>query len=153
VAAELQRWGIDIDDSAGTPLDCTPPGVFLRLVLELADSKAAPVALLAALKHPLAAGGLAPEAFRDLARQLEHAVRGPRPAAGFPGLKAALSGRKAALLGFVDRLVKCLGRLLDCLAQDHVSLAELLTAHLAAAEALAGSDSETGIARLWCEPA
>ena len=34
VAAELRRWGIEIDDSAGAPLDKTPPGVFLRLVLD-----------------------------------------------------------------------------------------------------------------------
>src|ERR1700704_5383339 len=56
VAAELRRWDIDIDDSAGLPLNHTPPGVFLRLVLDLAESALAPVPLLAALKHPLAAG-------------------------------------------------------------------------------------------------
>ena len=38
VAAELRRWGIAIDDSAGLPLNRTPPGAFLRLVLDLADS-------------------------------------------------------------------------------------------------------------------
>src|SRR5205085_4781818 len=26
VAAEMRRWGIDIDDSAGVPLNRTPPG-------------------------------------------------------------------------------------------------------------------------------
>ena len=31
VAAELERWNIAIDDSAGLPLARTPPGVFLRL--------------------------------------------------------------------------------------------------------------------------
>ncbi len=45
VAAELRRWGIDIDDSAGLPLNRTPPGVFLRLVLDLAASAARPGAL------------------------------------------------------------------------------------------------------------
>ena len=78
VASELRRWDIDIDDSAGLPLNRTPPGVFLRLVLDLAASQLAPVPLLAALKHPLASGGLPPVAFRDLARQLEQAIRGPR---------------------------------------------------------------------------
>ena len=58
VAVELRRWGIEIDDSAGLPLNRTPPGAFLRLVLDLAGSRLAPVPLLAALKHPLAAGGL-----------------------------------------------------------------------------------------------
>src|SRR5208283_1130227 len=80
VAAELRRWGIDIDDSAGLPLARTPPGAFLRLVLDMAESELAPVPLLAALKHPLAAGGLAPGEFRELARRLEGEIRGPRPA-------------------------------------------------------------------------
>ncbi len=44
VAAELGRWGIEIDNSAGTPLDATPPGVFLRLVAEMAAQRLAPVA-------------------------------------------------------------------------------------------------------------
>src|SRR5260221_658298 len=37
VAAELRRWCIDIDDSAGLPLNRTPPGAFRRPVLDLAD--------------------------------------------------------------------------------------------------------------------
>ena len=149
VAAELRRWDIDIDDSAGLPLNRTPPGVFLRLVLDLADSALAPVPLLAALKHPLAAGGLAPAVFRDLARRLEAAIRGPRPAPGFAGLRAALAGNDALLLGFVDRLERCLGGLAERLDRDSVALVELAVAHIAAAERLAATDSETGVARLW----
>src|SRR5690349_9141668 len=34
VAAELRRWDIEIDDSAGVPLARTPPGAFLRLLVE-----------------------------------------------------------------------------------------------------------------------
>ena len=82
VAAELRRWGIEIDDSAGVPLNRTPPGAFLRLVLELVANGLAPVSLLAALKHPLAAGGLDPASFRERARRLERAILGPRPAPG-----------------------------------------------------------------------
>src|SRR5207244_2856975 len=90
VATELRRWGGGIDDSAGLPLNKTPPGIFLRLVLDLADSELAPVPLLAALKHPLAACGRAPETLRALVRRLETAVlRGPRPAPGIAGLAAA----------------------------------------------------------------
>src|SRR6202167_4691888 len=89
VAGELRRWGIEIDDSAGTPLANTPPGVFLRLVLEAAGEDLAPLPLLALLKHPLAACGLAPGRFRELARQLElGAQRGPRPTPGVRGRRA-----------------------------------------------------------------
>ena len=153
VAAELRRWDIDIDDSAGLPLNRTPLGAFLRLVLDLAESGLAPVPLLAALKHPLAAGGLAPEVFRDYARRLEHAIRGPRPAPGFAGLRAALDPKDRLLHGFVDRLEHHLGGLMEQLARDAAPIAELATAHIAAAEQLAATDAETGIARLWQETA
>ena len=152
VAAELRVWDIDIDDSAGLPLGRTPPGAFLRLVLDLADSALAPVPLLAALKHPLAAGGLAPEIFRDQARRLEAAIRGPRPAPGFAGLRAALA-RDAGLRGLVDRLEGCVGRLTELLVADGAPLGDLVIAHVAAAERLAATDSETGIARLWRDAA
>ncbi len=153
VAGELRRWDIDIDDSAGLPLNRTPPGVFLRLVLDLAASGLAPVPLLAALKHPLASGGLAPAAFRDLARQLEQAIRGPRPAPGFAGLRAALAGERVGLARFVDRLEACFGPLPELLVADAVPLSRLAAAHVEAAERLAATATETGGERLWREVA
>src|SRR5438105_1851956 len=153
VAAELRRWDIDIDDSAGLPLNRTPPGVFLRLVLDLAASQLAPVPLLAALKHPLASGGLAPAVFRDFARRLERAILGPRPAPGFTGLRAALAGESADLRRFADRLDACLGRLPQLLAGDAVPLSRVAAAHIEAAERLAASATETGGERLWQDAA
>ena len=153
VAAELRRWGIEIDDSAGVPLNRTPPGTFLRLVLELAESGLAPVPLLAALKHPLAAGGLDPGAFRRLARRLEEAILGPRPAPGFAGLRAALGNADAGLRRFVDRLGACLGRLPELIESGAVPLARLVIAHVEAAERLAASGTEAGSVRLWAEAA
>jgi ATP-dependent helicase/nuclease subunit B len=153
VAAELRRWDIDIDDSAGLPLNRTPPGVFLRLVLDLAASGLAPVPLLAALKHPLASGGLPSVAFRDLARQLEQAIRGPRPAPGLAGLRAALAGERVGLARFVDRLEACLGPLPELLVADAVPLSRLAAAHIEAAERLASTATETGGERLWRETA
>ena len=151
VAAELRRWDIEIDDSAGLPLSRTPPGAFLRLILELAESQLAPVPLLAALKHPLAAGGLTPAAFRDLARQLEHKILGPRPAPGFAGLAAALNGASPHLCRFVDRLQACLGGLPELLVADVLPLARLVGSHIEAAERLAATTTESGGERLWQE--
>jgi ATP-dependent helicase/nuclease subunit B len=153
VAAELCRWTIDIDDSAGLPLARTPPGAFLRLVLDMAASELAPVPLLAALKHPLAAGGLAPEEFRELARRLEDKIRGPRPAPGLAGMRAALGDKDYELRRFVDRLEACLGELPALLAAQEVSVVALASAHIAAAERLAASRDESGTARLWREAA
>ncbi len=152
VAAELRRWNIEIDDSAGLPLNRTPPGVFLRLVLDLAASSLAPVPLLAALKHPLAAGGLAPIAFRELTRSLERAILGPRPAPGFEGLRATFDA-DLELLRFTDRLEACVGSLPHLLAAKRVPLARLAEAHIEAAERLAATDAEGGGARLWRDAA
>jgi ATP-dependent helicase/nuclease subunit B len=149
VAVELRRWGIGIDDSAGLPLNRTPPGAFLRLVLELAESGLAPVPLLAALKHPLAAGGLDPPVFRRQARRLERAILGPRPAPGIPGLRAALRDEDTGLHRFVDRLDACLGRLPELLDMGAVPLARLVIPHIEAAERLAASATEAGSSRLW----
>ena len=149
VAAELRRWDIDIDDSAGLPLNRTPPGAFLRLVLDMAESQLAPVPLLAALKHPLAAGGWAPERFRDRARRLEAKIRGPRPAPGFAGLRAAIETKYGSLHRFLDRLERCVGDLTEQLRRDRAPITDLVAAHIAAAEQLAETDAESGIARLW----
>lgn len=51
VAAELTRWGLSIDDSAGQPLSATPAGSFLRLVCETVAEDFAPAPLLALLHH------------------------------------------------------------------------------------------------------
>jgi ATP-dependent helicase/nuclease subunit B len=154
VAVELSRWGIAIDDSAGLPLNRTPPGVFLRLVLDLAASELAPIPLLAALKHPLAAGGLAPAVFRDQTRRLEQAIRGPRPAPGFAGLMRAVSGRRDdQLRAFVARLQACLGDFPDLLEAGAIRLRRLVTAHVEAAERLAATEDESGADRLWREVA
>ena len=60
VAAELLRWGVIADDSAGEKLAETPPSVFLRLLMRAVAEDLAPVPLLALLKHPLAGAGLDP---------------------------------------------------------------------------------------------
>ncbi len=60
VSAQMQRFGVAIDDSAGRPLMDTPPGYFMCLLAEMVASGAAPSPLLALLRHPLAAAGMEP---------------------------------------------------------------------------------------------
>lgn len=156
VATELRRWGVLVDDSAGTPLGETPPGMFLRALAAMAAERFAPVPLLSALKHPLAAGHLPPPAFRARVRLLERAVlRGPRPAAGLDGLRAAVSGlakgdgRRAELLDWLDGLDAVLRPLAEGLAAPAIAAAELAERHFRAAEWLAASDEAPGALRLW----
>ncbi|MHA1114122.1 MAG: double-strand break repair protein AddB, partial [Alphaproteobacteria bacterium] len=138
VAAELRRWDIEIDDSAGTPLARTPPGAFLRLAAACLAEDAAPVPLLALLKHPLAAGGLAT------------ILRGPRPGPGFAGLDRALKAVKAAeLKAWLTPIAKAAKPFARLLGRPSVALVDILRAHVAFAEALAASDADTGAEGLW----
>lgn len=114
VAAELGRWDIGIDDSAGKPLAHTPPGQFLLLLLQAVEEEFAPVPLLALLKHPLAAAGYDPAEFRRLARLLDrHCLRGPRPNRGFAGIRDVIAGCDArdTLLPWIKAIEKCLAPL------------------------------------------
>jgi ATP-dependent helicase/nuclease subunit B len=149
VAGELRRWNIEIDDSAGRPLAATPPAVFLRLTAAVIAEQAAPAALLALLKHPLAAMGESPAECRRLARELERKLlRGPRPR---PGLKTLARARDlpAALRPFLARLAGAAEDLAKSMARSKALPRDLLAAHVAFAQDLAASDEESGEARLW----
>tara|TARA_R110000772_G_scaffold215694_2_gene326290 strand:+ start:133956 stop:136940 length:2985 start_codon:yes stop_codon:yes gene_type:complete len=153
VKAELARWGVALDDSAGTPLAETAAGAFLRLTAALAAEDFAPVPLLAALKHPKAALAGDPAHLRALARRLETAkiVRGIRPAPGIAGLRAAVRLLKepGPLPGLIDRLERAAAPFADLIKNREVAPQDLASAHLAFAEALAASGEETGAERLW----
>ena len=150
VAAELRRWRIEVDDSAGEPLGETAPGAFLRLTARMIAEGAAPVPLLAALKHPLAAGGQAPATFRRSVRAMETAIlRGPRPAPGFAGLRAALKDNDAAIRLWLEGLEAAAAPFAALMALPQADLRTLLQAHVEFAEWLAAAADETGPARLW----
>lgn len=93
VCAELMRWGLAVDDSAGIALAATPLGLFARLCAEIMAEGLKPVPLLALLKHPLARLAMAPARLRRAARILEIAVlRGPRLAPTIDALRRRLAG-------------------------------------------------------------
>lgn len=150
VAAELGRYGIAIDSSAGRPLGETPPGALLRLVADLAAAALHPIALLACLKHPLASGGQRRDAFRRRVRKLERRVlRGPRPEPGIQGLRAALeaAGGDDSLGPWLERLGQAMAPLTGLMEAARAAPADLLAAQVGFAEWLA-FDTEAG-ERLW----
>ncbi len=78
VTAELARWHIAPDDSAGHPGKLTAPGVFLRMVAAALGHPLAPVNLMEILKHPLS--GVDRKTHLRLARRFEsEALRGGPP--------------------------------------------------------------------------
>ncbi|HEV2564622.1 MAG TPA: double-strand break repair protein AddB [Microvirga sp.] len=96
VAAELGRWGLSVEDSAGIPLSDTPAGRLARLAAEAAADDLRPVRLLALLAHPMVRLGLSRETVEHAASVLEIGVlRGPAPALGIEGMRAALASRRA----------------------------------------------------------
>jgi ATP-dependent helicase/nuclease subunit B len=158
VTAELKRWRIEIDDSAGQPLQQTAPGAYLLALCDAAANEWAPIPLLALLKHPLAAGGRALGYLRRQARRLDRGLlRGPRPAPGWGGLRQAIEARdQFSKLTDLDReklprVVARLERATEAMAgwSEKQPPLERLRALIASAEALAATDEENGVERLW----
>jgi ATP-dependent helicase/nuclease subunit B len=148
VAAELKRFGVLADDSAGSPLAARPAAAFLRLVALAWTEGLAPVALLSVLKHPLCAMGLESRICRERARQMELALlRGPRLGPGIAALRAALGVASEALQDLGERLEAALMPLAEL---GRSALPDrLLGALLQAGEALAATDKKTGADALW----
>ena len=86
VAAQMRRWDLDIDDSAGTPLDKSTPALLIRSLLDVASDGCPPSSLLDLLKNPLV-DTLAPNAVTTLERL---ALRGPQPGVGLAGIHQRL---------------------------------------------------------------
>ncbi|QFR34560.1 double-strand break repair protein AddB [Ancylobacter sp. TS-1] len=153
VAAELLRFEVAIDDSAGEPLSESVPGRLARLVADVCHAALAPVPLAALLRHSLARLGLERPALDAAADALELTVlRGPRPRAGADGLVAAVAGfdprdhhpsdprasvaeeDRARAADLAGRVAEALAPLL-ALGQGEHPFAVLLGAHRAALEA------------------
>jgi ATP-dependent helicase/nuclease subunit B len=161
VAARLGHWGIEVDDSAGTPLPATSAGSFFRLIAEMVGDGFAPLGVLGCLKHPLAAGGMEPARFRDTIRALEiHVLRGPRPAPGLRGLRqrintalesAARQDRETLthLGSWARDLAQLMAPFAAAMSGPDIALGDIVRAHVGAAEALAATATESGATRLW----
>jgi ATP-dependent helicase/nuclease subunit B len=96
VAAELARWGVEVEPSAGRPLGETQAGVFARLALAAARDFA-PAPLVALFGDRLSRLGRAAPAFDDAARALEIGVlRIVLPPGGLADPAQALAAGRAA---------------------------------------------------------
>lgn len=136
VAAQLQRWDIKVDDSAGRPLSLTPVGIFLRLIAEACEEGAGNIPLMSLSKHPFTVAGMERTTLLNLMREYEKKVlRNHAP-------NTALSQR---LTPFFEMLHP-LSRLLQ---QESADFKQLLTCHLRLAETLAADTEKSGAEKLW----
>lgn len=169
VSAELRRFGIEADDSAGTPLARTPPATLFAAMIRAAYRPGDPVVLIELLDHPLLRLGMA----RDRARAAAEAVElvALRGGAGRPDLATldALfttrlsslrsgsrqpnwlervdAGRIADAHALLDRLAAALGPLLS-LRDQAVELATLAHRSVECLEGL-GRDAEGSTSDLY----
>ncbi len=60
VSAELQRFGVEVDDTGGTPLKITPAAQFLRNLIDVCFGDSGNVALASLIKNPFCLAGSSP---------------------------------------------------------------------------------------------
>ncbi|SIS58151.1 double-strand break repair protein AddB [Phaeovulum vinaykumarii] len=149
VTAALDRWGLRPDDSAGLPLDLSPPGRLLRHVAGLMGRPLEPEPLLILLKHPLTATGADMRGpHLRLTRELElwmrrRGVAFPAPATLAPWIARDPEVRAPWAAWFLDALAE-----LETAAE--ASLADHIGLHLRVTEALAaGPGGDVAASGLW----
>ncbi|TNJ45508.1 double-strand break repair protein AddB [Phaeobacter sp. B1627] len=146
VSAALDRWNILPDDSAGLPLQLSPPGRFLRHVADLFCRPLQADMLLTLLKHPLTHSGDARGPHLRHSRELElHMRRYGPPFPDAAALQNFGTGRDL-LPGWADWLANTLAH------QDRTG-PRPLSAWVAdlrrIAEAIAAGSQATGSGGLW----
>lgn len=155
VSAELATQGILVDDGAAQPALKMPEARFIRLVLSWlcslrGDEGNVPEAMLAMLKHPLAAMGMPPAECRQAAREIERHVLRQRAS-----MQDWRSVMKLASLARLSSMAEMLLKVLDALAAPLLAMPKWqdastwFQAHITLCEAMAASDEASGAERLW----
>lgn len=102
VAAQLRRWGIAVDDSAGKPLLQLPEGSLILALAEAVASRFAVTNILEIAKHPLVHAGEKRLAWLERSRSLDMHLRGPASGIGLRAIAARLQTEAADNQTLVD---------------------------------------------------
>ncbi|OJU30972.1 MAG: double-strand break repair protein AddB [Alphaproteobacteria bacterium 65-37] len=150
VAAELRRWQIEVDDSAGQSLADSAPATLLRALVTAVDADFAPVDLLALLKHPLCTLGLSRPALLDAARRLDRkGLRGLKPAPGLSALKALIGEKNFGDPADRRQVVDLIDRLEAAVADLTAPMAAGAAPHLLLDATLAAAEKLAPVETLW----
>lgn len=150
VSAALDRWNILPDDSAGTPLQLTPPGRFLRHVAALFHQVSSAEAVITLLKHPLTHSNATRGPHIRWTRELELYLRKkgiPHPSAEDLTAWATKLDEPGAQ-DWANWVAACL---LDKQDPKQRTLPDHVERHLALAEHLARGPEGDGAGDLWGE--
>lgn len=90
VAAQLRRWNIAVDDSAGRPLLQTPEGTLIFALAKAVASRFSATDILEIVKHPLVESGESRLAWLEQARALDQHLRGPAEGIGITAVTQRL---------------------------------------------------------------
>ncbi|MEM1380048.1 MAG: double-strand break repair protein AddB [Pseudomonadota bacterium] len=156
VAAKLNGWGIEIDDSGGRPLLGAYRATLLRAIARLMDDPSDPVAMATLIHHQLFSLGMDAAERRPKVQACDRFLRGRRPRQGWDGILASLDDdwrpfrgndeEKAAVASLLGRL-RSLFETHDP-GPDH-PFADRLTGHISLACALCALPGENGRERLF----
>ena len=155
VVVEMDRFGVQLDDSAGEPLSDAPPGAFLMRILEAAGDPGSALGFIALAASPLFALGEPRATLKpDLGAMERAALRGRRPGSSFDALYEAVTEgagkdeRAAARWGDIIRRTAAAFQPLTDLGETAAAKnwAEALAR---TGEALAGDGEAAGADRLW----
>ena len=102
VAAQLRRWGIEVDDSAGIPLLQTPPGTLTLALVDAISSRFSASSILAIAKHPLVFAGEQRLEWLDKVRMLDLALRGTANGLGLSAITTRLQAARKVNAYLVD---------------------------------------------------
>lgn len=149
VSAVLARWGIVADDSAGMPLQLSPPGRLLRHVADTLMTPMTGEALLVLLKHPLSnsSGDRGPHL--RWTHELELQVR--RDGLPFPTGEDVRNwangrGKEAERTDWADWLADWLDGLV---VGEEGAMQQQVDRHIALTEALSRGPVREGSGQLW----
>ncbi|MEM7240592.1 MAG: PD-(D/E)XK nuclease family protein [Pseudomonadota bacterium] len=110
VSAQLDRWGILPDDSAGQPLHQSPEGIFLRLIAQGLDGPIQPQVLLALLSHSATHQGEGRAAHALMVQKFDlKFLRNPNPVFEADKIKAWADPLGAEVIFWAHWLSKVLG--------------------------------------------
>lgn len=149
VSAALDRWDILPDDSAGTPLQLSPPGRLLRHVADLFRSKLDAEALLTVLKHPLTHTGQDRNTHLQKTRNLELRIRKrglPYPEPANLRALALTADSDQDLIDWVDWIANTL---CDQYRTGKLPLGEWARLHRSCAESIAAGSRAADSGGLW----
>jgi ATP-dependent helicase/nuclease subunit B len=133
VKAELARWDVAIEDTAGRRIGESQPGILAKLILDASQTRQAPE-VLALLSHPLTRIGRSPRELAVATRALEIGVfRGVLPASDLSNPEHVMLSARSG--GGGERENDLRGRLSKA---DWLAAAALLSDAMAALAPLAG---------------